>query len=344
MKTYFKFVLLVLLASHIAFGQMPAVGLSQKTPAAKFQPPVEEDYFTGADGVRLFYRKVGSGKATAVFLHGGPGANFRGQNDEVEPLAKGRTVIFYDQRGSGLSQVVTDPKLLTAEHHVRDLEALREHFHLKRMTIIGLSWGAILASMYAAEHPERVERLLLISPASLTKTFSTLRAAKLDSLLDQSAIARRRELRGKLASASDEEAAAICRELIEINFRSYLAIPTPEKIRQAGRRCDIPAAAIRNRYVVDDGIYDSLGAYDFHPIIARLRMPVLILEGTETQVPLDATREWAATIPKSRMLLIPKAGHELFLDEPEAFRQAAEQFLRGRFPKGAEIVRRSEVK
>ena len=340
MKTYFTFVLLVLLASNIAFGQTPAVDLSQKTQAAKSQSSVEEDYFTGADGVRLFYRKIGSGKGTAVFLHGGPGANFRGQNEEIEPLAKGRTIIFYDQRGSGLSQVVTDPKLLTAEHHVRDLEALREHFHLKRMTIIGLSWGAVLASMYAAEHPERVERLLLISPASVTRAFSAARAAKLDSLLDQSAIARRRELRGKLASAGDEEAAAICRELIGINFHSYIAVPTPEKIRQAARRCDIPAAAIRNRYAVDDGVYNPLGAYDFHSIIARLRMPVLILEGTETEVPLDATREWAATIPTSRMLLIPKAGHELFLDEPEAFRKAAEQFLRGHFPVGAEVIRK----
>lgn len=336
--------MLILLASTGAFGQTAAVDSSQKTQAVKSQPLVEEGYFTGADGVRLFYRKVGSGKQTVVYLHGGPGANFRGQNEEIEPLAKGRTIIFYDQRGSGLSEVVTDPKLLTGEHHVSDLEALRRHFGLKRMTIMGLSWGSVLAAMYAAQYPERVKRLLLISPGPLTRAFSDVREAKRKALLSQTDFARRSELYGKLANASDEETVAICRELIEINFRYYIAKPAAEKIRQAARRCDIPAAAIKNRYVVENGFLDPIPDWDFHPVIAKLRMPVLVLEGTETEIPLDATREWAVTIPNARMLLIPKAGHELFLDEPEAFQKAAEQFLRGKFPKGAEIVRKSEVK
>jgi proline iminopeptidase len=340
MRAYFIVLTLILLASTAAAGQAPPAGPGDKTKATSSSPLVEEGYFTGADGVRLFYRKVGSAKETVVYLHGGPGANFRGQNEYIEPLAHGRTIIFYDQRGSGYSEVVTDPKLLTVEHHVRDLEALRQHFGLSRMTIIGLSWGSSLASMYAAKHPEAVERMLLVSPAPLTAAYGDARDAKLDSLLDRSAIERRRELRTKLPGAGSEEAVRICRELIEINFRSYIARPTPEKFLQAARRCDIPPAAIKNRYVVEDGIYDPLGAWDFHPIIARLRMPVLILEGTDTSVPLDGTREWAATIPTARLLLIPGAGHELFLDEPEAFLKAAGQFLGGRFPKGAEVVRK----
>ncbi|MGI9166847.1 MAG: alpha/beta fold hydrolase [Pyrinomonadaceae bacterium] len=111
--------------------------------SAQSNPHVDsnEGYFTGADGVRLFYRKVGNGRSSAVFLHGGPGSNFRGNGDFMEPFAARRTLIMYDQRGSGLSEIVTDPKLLTAKHHIRDLEALRQHFGIKRMTVIGSLMG-----------------------------------------------------------------------------------------------------------------------------------------------------------------------------------------------------------
>jgi proline iminopeptidase len=307
-------------------------------------PPVAEGYLTGADGVRLFYRKVGSGRSVAVFLHGGPGANFRGNGDYMEPLAEGRAVIMYDQRGSGLSQLVTDPKLLTIEHHVRDLEALRRHFGIRRMTIIGLSWGSALAARYAAEHPERVERLLLVSPMSPTKALADERRRVLSSLQGEAATARLREVRAKILSASDAETEALCREIIGITFGQYFVNPTPDKIAHAARRCDIPPAASRNRYVVEAATMASIGEWDFRPMLARIRVPALVMEGSETKVPLDATRAWAAVMPNARLLLIPHAGHEFFVDQPAAFLRAAGQFLRGRFPKEAEVVRKSGAK
>ena len=59
---------------------------------------------------------------------------------------------------------MNDPSVLTADYYVRDVEALRQHFALEQMTLIGQSWGAGLAVQYAARHPSRVTRLLLLSP------------------------------------------------------------------------------------------------------------------------------------------------------------------------------------
>jgi proline iminopeptidase len=310
-------------------------------PGLASDSTISEGYFIGADDVRLFYRKVGSGKDVIVFLHGGPGSNFRGNGDYLEPLAARRALIMYDQRGSGRSEIVTAPKLLTTEDHVRDLEQLRQHFGIKRMTLIGLSWGSGLAAMYAAEHPERVERLLLISPISPTKGFINERMTKLNSLLNETAISRRNEIREKIRRVSDEETVALCRELSDITFRLYLVNPTTENLRHAARRCEIPPAAIRNRYVVEAATVASLGEWDFRPMLARLRMPALVMEGAKTNVPLDATREWVAVMPNARLLLIPEAGHEFFVDQPTAFLKATERFLRGRFPKEAQLVRKS---
>jgi proline iminopeptidase len=296
-----------------------------------------EGYFTGADGVRLFYRKFGRGKSVVVFLHGGPGGTMN-NGWEMLPLAKGRTVILYDQRGGGRSELVSDLKLLTAQHHVRDLEALRQHFRLRRMSLLGISWGSGLAALYAAEHPEQVERLLLVSPMPVARVpFGQERVAKIDAILGKEAVERRQEISRLMAAASDREAVAFCREAQDITFRAYLA--NQANLDHIRYRCgDTPAAAIRNRQIVSRAGLGSLGDWDFRPLLARLPMPALVFEGAKTNVPLNSTREWAATIPKARLLLIPNAGHEFWAEEPAAFIKAAEQFLRDRYPKEAEVV------
>lgn len=136
----------------------------------KAQIKITEGYFPGADGVKLFYRKLGAGPRTVVFLHGGPGLGIGDGGSEMAVPARDRVLLMYDQRGSGRSQVVTDPRLLSVDHQVRDLESFRQHFGLERMTLIGLSWGAGLATLYTAAHPDRVERLLLLSPMPPAKT------------------------------------------------------------------------------------------------------------------------------------------------------------------------------
>jgi proline iminopeptidase len=259
---------------------------------------------------------------------------------EMLPLAKGRTVILYDQRGGGRSELVSDPKLLTAQHHVRDLEALRQHFRLPRMSLLGISWGAGLAALYAAEHPQRVERLLLVSPMPIARIpFGQERVAKIDAILGKEAVERRQEISRLMAAASDQEAVAFCRESQGITFRAYLA--NQANLDHIRYRCgDTPPAAIRNRQVVSRAGLASLGDWDFRPLLARLQIPALVFEGAKTNVPLNSTREWAAVIPNARLLLIPDAGHEFWAEEPAAFIKAAEQFLRGRYPKEAEVVQK----
>ena len=310
-------------------------------PVASPAPsPAVEGLFTGSGGTRLFYRKMGTGPKVVVFLHGGPGSNFRGPGDLIEPLAgDGRAVVLYDQRGSGLSDLETIPALLTAHHHVRDLEALRLYLGVPRMTLVGLSWGAGLAALYAAAHPGRVERLVLVSPmVPAKKPFWDERVAKLAALRGEAASARRSAMLAKLPEATDAEAVALCRELSDDHFRLYFHPPTPEKLAQAAQRCDIPPAAIRNRPVVEAATFASLGDWDFRPKLDRISVPTLLVEGAQTTVSLDATREWAAGMPNARLLLIPDAGHEVFADQPGAFTAAVRQFLGGRFPRDAEVV------
>jgi len=293
--------------------------------------PVSEGYFQGADGVRLFYRKVGSGKKTVVFLHGGPGLGIGDGGYDMEPLARGRVLLMFDQRGSGRSEVVTDPKLLTVEYQVRDLEAFRNHFGLERMTLIGLSWGTGLAAFYAAAHPERVERLLLLSPMPPAKTpFWQQRVARINSLIGPTSVARLAEIRQLLPKATDTEALTLCREAFAISSQPYLVNPSAFSHERSEEMCDAPAAALRNRFVVVFAVFDSMGDWDFRPLLARIKAPALVVEGEKTNVPLDATRVWSASLPNARLLLIPNSGHLHFIEQPAPFFKAADRFLRGK--------------
>ena len=119
-----------------------------------------------ANGIELFTRTVGSGPQVIV-LHGGPGAHHDYLLPQFDALATGRTLQYYDQRGGGRSPAPRDASLGWREH-VADLDALLTHWGAAPATLLGYSWGGLLAMLYAVQHPRRVARLALVSPASVT--------------------------------------------------------------------------------------------------------------------------------------------------------------------------------
>ena len=83
----------------------------------------------------------------------------------------------------------------------------------------------------------------------------------------------------------------------------------------------------------------SLGNWDFRPTLDKLKVPVLVVEGADTHVPLEATRAWVAASFNGRLLLIPGANHMTWLegDVPSLLR-ALNDFLTGGWPERAEKV------
>src|ERR1700704_5600266 len=117
------------------------------------------------DGAALFYRVVGTGPDVLVMIHGGPGMDMGYMVPDFGPLAERHKLLFYDQRGGGRSGLLRDDATLyTMAHHVADLEALRRHFGLERMTLVAHSFGPAIAASYAIAHPERVARMIFMCP------------------------------------------------------------------------------------------------------------------------------------------------------------------------------------
>src|SRR5690349_25030008 len=124
--------------------------------AAVLFRPQPSGYVTAADGTRLFYRVVGTAPDTLVAIHGGPGVDLESIAGDFAPLTAKHTVIFYDQRGTGRSDLPSDTLKLGAQQQIDDLDAVRQRFRLERVTLVAHSYGPLLAATYALAHPEHV--------------------------------------------------------------------------------------------------------------------------------------------------------------------------------------------
>src|SRR6056297_1545854 len=103
---------------------------------------------------------------TIVVLHGGAGGDFRSLLG-LSPLSEMHRVVFYDQRGAGLSERVP-VELLTLDGYLEELDAVIALTSPGRpVVLIGHSWGAVLASAYLGAHQDRVARAILIEPGYL---------------------------------------------------------------------------------------------------------------------------------------------------------------------------------
>src|ERR1043166_1763931 len=124
----------------------------------------------------LYWCSYGSsGIDRALVLHGGPGADHRYLLPQMLRLAESRELVFYDQRGGG--QSATDSREpVTWRTHVADLDALAGELGIEPLTLIGYSWGGLLALLFAIEAAHgrtahRPARLVLIDPAPVTRAY-----------------------------------------------------------------------------------------------------------------------------------------------------------------------------
>ena len=272
------------------------------------------------NGVRLFTRRVGDGPPVVV-LHGGPGAHHDYLLPQYDRLAEGRALLYYDQRGSGRSPVSRDVAVGWREH-VADLDALRDHWQLDRLILLGYSWGGLLAVLYALEHPDRIARLALVSAAPVTAVWRDEFERRFAARMAQPWIARSRaELTALGLAQSDPE--RYRRMAFALSVAGYFHDPsrakemTPFRVTERTRRA----------------VWDSLGEYDLRERI-RQTFPdgtaprSLLLHGMYDPMPIEAARETAALL--STGVLELATGHAPHVEATEDFVRGLDTFL----PKG----------
>jgi len=116
-----------------------------------------------------------SNSETIIFLHGGPGFNSASfERTTAQKLAdQGFRVIVYDRRGEGRSKNQTAE--FTFNQTYLDILSLFNQYRVKKATIIGHSFGGIIATLFATKYPEKIKSVILVSaPIAVQKTYETI--------------------------------------------------------------------------------------------------------------------------------------------------------------------------
>jgi proline iminopeptidase len=135
--------------------------------------PFDSGRIDVGDGHMLFFEQVGNPDGTPiVYLHGGPGSGCTPGARANFDTRRHRAVLF-DQRAAGRSTPHASNDdvhwaSIDIDHHVRDIEQLREHLGIERWIVFGLSWGSVLGVTYAERHPERVAAVVVAAVSTGT--------------------------------------------------------------------------------------------------------------------------------------------------------------------------------
>jgi proline iminopeptidase len=304
--------------------------------------PPRQGYIQTPDGVRLFYKVRGHGPTKLVIVHGGPGNSLSSVLPDYAPFEKSFTLIYYDQRGGGRSDLIAEDGKLSLRHHIADLDAVRAHFGIERMNLMGNSWGGLLAAAYAGAHPDRIERLILQDSAPPTKAWMAEGAdeltARARARLSPEQVRRYAQLFNPDYMAASPDPRAACLEWAAMLLPLMQADPA-RPLTLHGDVCDGTEEGVRQQQRTNRRIWRTLGDFDLRPPMAALNAPVLIIHGEADYLPLAGSRGWAAAIPNARLLVVPGAGHLAQGERPDIFFPAVEVFLKGGWPAGAVAVR-----
>jgi len=268
----------------------------------------------------LYLRTDGPAAADPLLLlHGGPGAHHDYLYPQFLALAESHRLITYDQRGGGQSRT-DDPAPITWHTHVTDLAAVLRDQGLTSPTIIGYSWGALLAMLYAIEAVRDTAlptpaRLLLISPAPITRAWRDVFEAELADRQRSDAIAGARRALAD-SGLREQDPAAYRQRAFELSVAGYFADPA--------RATSLTPFRVTGK--VQQSVWESLGRYDLGQTLRAVRVPALVVHGRQDPIPLESARA-AAEALGARFLPLDDCGHVPYVEQPMALFGAIEAFL-----------------
>jgi pimeloyl-ACP methyl ester carboxylesterase len=275
------------------------------------------------DGTLLAYRLVGHGPML-VCVAGGP-ARDSAYFGDLGGLSAHRTLVFLDNRGSGLSGdtlEVSDVDSYRADRLVLDVEALRAHLGLETMDLLGHSAGAQVAALYAAAHPQRLSSLSLVCGGQRVVGID------FEDGFDQA-----------IESRVDEAWYQAAREALDEWFAIGREAPADLKLKAAPFFYGRPWNSIGEAHAATDSAQRRNPlAYKHFPFdpdttsmrsaLSRVTAPVLVYAGEVDPSPRpEEAQQLAAVFPNARTVVQPDAGHFPWLDNPSFFVQALIEHL-----------------
>lgn len=263
------------------------------------------------DGTKLAYHVLGAG-TPVVCLPGGPMQDSVYLGD-LGGLSGRLQLILFDYRGTGQSETPTDTMSYRCDRLVDDVEALREHLSLDRIALLAHSAGANLAALYAARHPERIGKLVLITPSTRAVGITATSEMRRE-------IVRLREGEPWFVPASTAFEAIQTGQATDAHWEAISPL-TYGRWDAAARAHQASGNKQRNEEAA--AVFGAEGAFDTavtRAALATFGAQVLLLAGElDVAAPPSVVAEFAGVFPNATLVTQPGGGHCPWLDDPAWF-------------------------
>ena len=317
-----------------AGAQSPKPAIAAREQAANVYPMQEG--FVDANGVFIYYMEVGRG-APLMIVHGGPGASHDYFLPYLLPLARHNRLVFIDERGSGRSQKLEDPRGYTVENMVEDVEAVRQALGLGKMSLLGHSYGGVLAQAYALKYQRNLSHLILASTFSSTsamnQVFERMKANMSPELRDRINNLEKQGLFGhgrpyeRNRYTNDYMIAAWGEGYFPYIYHNH-PDPNYDPIAQGNTAWDLYREmwGSDGEFVIDG----NLKSVEYTDRLSSIHVPTLVIAGDHDECDPSLSRTMHEKIAGSRLVILPNSGHMTFVDQPGMFLGDLEQFLHAR--------------
>nr|NQU91412.1 alpha/beta hydrolase [Bacteroidota bacterium] len=331
-----KALLILLIAVALFFGVMYLVTMGDYQVAQTVQHDPSIPHLE-INGTTLHVETFGSDTSRpVVVVHGGPGYDFR-YLLSLKELAEDYFVIFYDQRGSGLSERIPAEEL-NLENSISDLDAIINHFAPnKKVNIIGHSWGAMLSSAYLGRYPGKVNKIVLAEPGILVPEMASMFQERTNGLAAEFSFplvwhivkSWFESLHVEKIDAGAKNDYFLARLIFDYKGENhplrgyYCGGRLPEEI-PIWRWGALAAFTIPNDNFDDDGNFTAnltTGVQDFSG-------KVLFLTGAcDTYLSKDFQEMNMRYFNNAHMVLVENSGHYMFSDNPNACNRIVSDFF-----------------
>jgi proline iminopeptidase len=284
-----------------------------------FHSIAQTEGFVQNKNARIYYRLYGKGNPLLI-INGGPGLNSDGFVGLAKDLSAGNQTIIYDQRGTGKSTVSpVDSSTITMQLMVEDMEVLRKHLGIVQWSILGHSFGGMLASYYASIHPEHIRLMILSSSGGIDLGLQSYVGNLITEKLSKQENDSLRYWNDRIAGGDSSYFARYRRGMAMASAYVY-------------NKNNIPIIAERltqGNPAVNGLVWQDLNKikYDCAPKLKNFNKPVLIIQGKQDIIMLQ-TAEYAHKILKnSKLVIIEHSAHYGWLDNPQDYFKEVNHFL-----------------
>ena len=265
--------------------------------------------FLAVNGTKLHYLDYGTaGRRPMLCVHGGQ-AHAHWFDFVAPGFTPDHHVYAHDLRGHGDS-AWADPQTYSFETHADDINAFMEKLDLRDVVLIGHSMGGMISLLYAATHPGRVSRLVIVD--------STM-------LMPMDRVTKMREFSARPARSYATQDELVARYRLE-PAQSELA--SPDVVRRMALHSGRQDEAGRWQHKADRRVYANFRQVAGVPLWEKIKVPALVIKGEHsTRFGPDVLAEIRARAPQVQNAMVPASDHHITLENPRGFVAAVRKFL-----------------